>query len=147
MSLSTGKQKIPKDFVKDELQAAILSTEILPVEYSLISELQRDGQSLLYRAGLGPPAGMAARLSMLQKQASLAEQTLSSPYPILTENVKNNRQSERAGLAADLDMTCGKALWDHRSVFPPGTDLLAKRYPVPSKPCQYRWVRFAAGTM
>lgn len=130
MSLTTGFQKIQnKLFLQGEQQAAIVHlgqlalsdtapadlmahaadsiTQVLPVETSLIWELLEDMKSLVLRADSGVQEGWADRALIHLTPDSLEGATLSSEYPIVMENAKNETRFKPSGLLLDNGAVSG----------------------------------------
>jgi signal transduction histidine kinase len=76
-------------------QAAFLTTQVLPVENSLVWELSDDRQSLSLIAISGEIESLHMFSPMPLIANSLEEHTLSSPHPILVEEFKDHAQADR----------------------------------------------------
>jgi signal transduction histidine kinase len=130
MSLSASFQKVNnKVFVKGQHQAAVvhlghlalsdiapadlmahaavLITQVLPVEYSLIWELLEDNKGLVFRAGSGMQEGLSDHTIIPVDSDSLEWATLSSQYPVVVEDIKTDTRFKPLGLILDHAVVSG----------------------------------------
>jgi len=91
-------------------QAADLVTQVLPVGFSVIWELMDGGQNLLLKAGsrvqIDPQAPQLIPLDLI----SLEGITLSSPAPVVVENVLSDSRFEPTGWMAEKGLISGVSL-------------------------------------
>lgn len=91
-------------------QAAVLTTQILPVECCLVWELQEGGQAIVLCAAAGLEDEGASRLPAPLAPDSLEGYTLSTRYPVVMDNIPEEVRFKLTSLILDQGLISGFSL-------------------------------------